>query len=154
MDIYFGHPLTNALTQLLSTPEEYEKSLNPTARTYVRDTKAMFNTSVDVKELPNAYVFIADMPGLKSSDIKVSVENENVLTIGGERKRSESADESSKYVRLERPAGKFLRKFTLPSNAKLDAIAATCADGVLTITVPKIPPPEPHKPKTIQVTEG
>lgn len=31
----------------------------------------MANTAVDVKELANSYIFIADMPGLKHTDIKV-----------------------------------------------------------------------------------
>jgi hypothetical protein len=31
----------------------------------------MATTAVDVKELPNSYVFVADMPGLKHTEIKV-----------------------------------------------------------------------------------
>ncbi len=31
----------------------------------------MASTAVDVKELPAAYVFVADMPGLTHADIKV-----------------------------------------------------------------------------------
>lgn len=31
----------------------------------------MATTAVDVKELAGSYIFIADMPGLKHSDIKV-----------------------------------------------------------------------------------
>ncbi|KAL3681331.1 hypothetical protein R1sor_024287 [Riccia sorocarpa] len=150
MDIFFGRdPFASAISQLF-TPDEFERSGSQHARNYVRDAKAMGNTAVDVKELPDSYVFVADMPGLKSGDIKVQVENDNVLTIGGERKREE-ATEQTKYLRMERPAGKFLRKFTLPSNAKMDAISATCTDGVLCVQVPKVPPPEPHKPKTIEV---
>ncbi|KAL2620539.1 hypothetical protein R1flu_000744 [Riccia fluitans] len=131
----------------------FSEVVNPPARNYARDAKAMGNTAVDVKELPESYVFIADMPGLKSGDIKVEVENDNVLTIGGERKREEATNQT-KYLQMERPSGKFLRKFTLPSNANVDAILASCTDGILTVTVPKIPPPEPHKPKTIEVKVG
>ncbi|KAL7001822.1 hypothetical protein U1Q18_002970 [Sarracenia purpurea var. burkii] len=50
-----------------------EKSANVPSRTYVRDAKAMAATPADVKEYPNSYVFIVDMPGLKSGDIKGSV---------------------------------------------------------------------------------
>ncbi|KAL2620596.1 hypothetical protein R1flu_000801 [Riccia fluitans] len=83
MDIFFGQdPLAGAV--IFSTPDEFEKSVNPRTRNYARDAKAMGNTAVDVKELPESYVFIADMPGLKSEDIKVQVENDNVLTIGSE----------------------------------------------------------------------
>ncbi|KAJ7966387.1 17.3 kDa class II heat shock protein-like [Quillaja saponaria] len=68
----------------------------------------------------------------------------------GERKREEEKD-GVKYVRMERRVGKFMRKFVLPENANTDAISAVCQDGVLTVTVQKLPPPEPKKPKTIEV---
>ncbi|PWA69618.1 class II heat shock protein [Artemisia annua] len=120
-------------------------------RAYVRDARAMAATPADVKEYPNAYVFIVDMPGLKSGDIKVQVEDDNVLVISGERKREEEEKEGVKYVRMERRIGKFMRKFSLPENANIDKISAVCQDGVLTVTVEKLPPPEPKKPKLIQV---
>ncbi|XP_059645221.1 17.3 kDa class II heat shock protein [Cornus florida] len=110
----------------------------------------MATTPADVKEYPNSYVFVVDMPGLKSGDIKVQVEDDNVLVISGERKREEE-EEGAKYVRMERRVGKFMRKFVLPENANTDAISAVCQDGVLTVTVHKLPPPEPKKPKTIEV---
>nr|CAC81966.1 small heat-shock protein [Funaria hygrometrica] len=141
------------LFQILSFPDELEKSLNPQSQKYVRDTKAMVSTAVDVKELPDAYIFVADMPGLKSADMKVQLENDNVLVIGGTRKREEP-DPKVKYIRMERNSGSFMRKFTLPQNSNLDKIAASCVDGILTVTVPKIPPPEPAKPRTIEVTMG
>ncbi|KAL2609825.1 hypothetical protein R1flu_028398 [Riccia fluitans] len=154
MDVVSGRdPFLNALSQILTTPDEYERSANTQARNYVRDAKAMGNTAVDIKEFPESYMFVADMPGLKSEDIKVQVENDNVLTIGGERKREEATDHT-KYLLMERRAGKFLRKFTLPSNANMEAISASCTDGVLSVTVPKIPPPEPQKPKIIEVKVG
>lgn len=131
-----------------------DKSSNVPYRTYVRDAKAMAATPADVKEYPNSYVFIVDMPGLKSGDIKVQVEDDNVLLISGERKREEEEKEGAKYVRMERRVGKFMRKFVLPENADTDKVSAVCQDGVLTVTVPKLPPPEPKKPKTIEIKIG
>ncbi|WCJ32684.1 17.9 kDa class II heat shock protein [Euphorbia peplus] len=144
-------PIFQALHQIMDTgSEENDKSYNAPTRTYVRDAKAMATTPADVKDYPNSYVFIIDMPGLKSGDIKVQVEDDNVLVISGERKREEEK-EGAKYVRMERRIGKFMRKFVLPENANTDAVSAVCQDGVLTVTVQKLPPPEPKKPKTIQV---
>ncbi|KAK1358747.1 17.3 kDa class II heat shock protein-like [Heracleum sosnowskyi] len=120
------------------------------ARTYVRDAKAMATTPADVKECPNSYVFVMDMPGLKSGDIKVQVDENNVLVVSGERQREEEK-EGVEYVKLERRIGKFMRKFVLPENANLETIKAVCQDGVLTVTVEKLPPPEPKKPKIIEV---
>ncbi|KAL3844268.1 hypothetical protein ACJIZ3_001671 [Penstemon smallii] len=81
----------------------------------------------------------------------VQVEDDNVLIISGERKREEEK-EGAKYVRMERRVGKFMRKFALPENADhTDRISAVCKDGVLTVTVEKKPPPEPKKPRTVEV---
>ncbi|KAF5743167.1 17.9 kDa class II heat shock protein-like [Tripterygium wilfordii] len=143
-------PIFNTLHQMMDTSEDAEKSVNNPSRTYVRDAKAMASTPADVKEYPNSYVFVVDMPGLKSGDIKVQVEDDNVLVVSGERKREEEK-EGAKYVRMERRVGKFMRKFVLPENANTDAISAVCQDGVLTVTIQKLPPPEPKKPKTIEV---
>ncbi|KAK6941325.1 Alpha crystallin/Hsp20 domain [Dillenia turbinata] len=127
-----------------------ERSDNAPTKAYVRDANAVAATPADVKEYSDSYVIIVDMPGLKSGNVKVQVENDNMLVISGERKREEEKD-GVKYLRMERRVGKFMRKFALPENANVDDISAVCQDGVLTVTVKKLPPPEPKKPKTIEV---
>ncbi|KAJ7561933.1 hypothetical protein O6H91_03G048100 [Diphasiastrum complanatum] len=114
----------------------------------------MATTAVDVKELPNAYIFVADVPGMRNTDVKVQIENDSILKISGELKRENDSTSDIKYVRVERSAGKFMRKFNLPANARIDSVSAACQDGLLTIMVPKIPPPEPYKPKTYDIQIG
>ncbi|XP_021738936.1 17.3 kDa class II heat shock protein-like [Chenopodium quinoa] len=151
-------PIIHALSHFLdaddfTTPSATDKSTTGStapSNAYVRDARAMARTPADVKEYPNSYKFIIDMPGLKSGDIKVQVEDDNVLVISGERKREEEKD-GVKYLRMERRIGKFMRKFVLPENANMEKISAVCQDGVLTVSVEKLPPPEPKKPKTIEV---
>lgn len=153
-NIVFNSPLFSILEDMLDFPEDQsEKTRNNPSRAYVRDTKAMAATPADVIEYPNAYVFIVDMPGIKASEIKVQVEDEGVLVVSGERKRDKEKDNKDgvKYVRMERRVGKFMRKFSLPENANKDAISAVCQDGVLTVRVEKLRPPEPKRPKTIEV---
>lgn len=146
-------PLLSMIEDMLDFPEEHEKSRNNPSRIYVRDAKAMAATPADVIEYPTSYVFVVDMPGIKASEIKVQVENDNVLVVSGERKREKEKDEKEgvKYVRMERRVGKFMRKFSLPENANMDAISAVYQDGVLKVTVEKLPPPEPKRPKTVAV---
>ena len=145
-------PIISILEDMLEVPEEHsEKGRSNPSRAYMRDQKAMAATPADVIEHPDAYAFVVDMPGIKGDEIKVQVENDNVLVVSGERKRENKENEGVKYVRMERRMGKFMRKFQLPENADLEKISAGYNDGVLKVTVGKLPPPEPKKPKTIQV---
>jgi len=172
--------LSVALQQLMDLPDELERQLNAPTRAYVRDRRAMANTPMDVKELPSgALVLAVDMPGVRPADVRVQVEDGNVLTIGGERKcpaadedagakagkqqqhQKQAANEGAsekprvKYLlRMERRMGKFMRRFPLPEGADLDSIRAEHKDGVLTVTVDKKPPPEPKKPRVVQITDG
>ncbi|XP_019153909.1 PREDICTED: 18.8 kDa class II heat shock protein [Ipomoea nil] len=149
--------LLSTIQDMLDFADDHDKPAGPhqnnPSRAYVRDAKAMAATPADVKEYPNSYVFIADMPGVKAAEIKVQVEDDNVLVVSGERKREREKDEKDgvKYLRMERRVGKFMRKFVLPENANVEAINAVYQDGVLQVTVEKLPPPEPKKPKTVEV---
>ncbi|KAK1298075.1 hypothetical protein QJS10_CPB14g01389 [Acorus calamus] len=148
----FNDPILSTLEHLVDVDVPDEKSAAAPSRRYVRDAKAMAATPADVKEYPNSYAFVVDMPGVKSEDIKVQVEGDNVLVVSGERKKEREQEEKEgvKYVRMERRV-RFMRRFQLPENANLEAISAVCRDGVLVVTVEKVPPPEPKKPRTVEV---
>ncbi|MQL69318.1 hypothetical protein Taro_001609 [Colocasia esculenta] len=100
------------------------------------ETAAFANTSIDWKEAPEEHVFKADLPGLKKEEVKVEVEDGRVLQISGERTKEEE-ENTDRWHRVERSSGKFLRRFRLPENAKVDQVKATMENGVLTVTVPK-----------------
>ncbi|CAI9091618.1 OLC1v1026691C1 [Oldenlandia corymbosa var. corymbosa] len=101
-----------------------------------QDTSAFASAKIDWKETPEAHVFKADLPGLKKEEVKVEVEEGRVLQISGERSR-EQEEKNDKWHRVERSSGKFLRRFRLPENAKVDQVKASMENGVLTVTVPK-----------------
>lgn len=82
------------------------------------------------------------------------MEDNNLLVISGERKRPAEEDKDGKYLRMERRMGKFMRKFPLPDNVDLDSIKAEYRDGVLSVSVERMPPPEPKKPQCIEVKVG
>ena len=147
----FDPTLIDTLHEVVEFSDEPDKSHHAPSRAYVRDAKAMSATPADVKEYPNAFSFVIDMPGLKSDQIKVQLEDGNVLVVSGERRREKEKDQGVKYVKMERRLGKYLKKFVLPENTNTDTISAAYQDGVLTVTVEKTPPPEPKQPKNIQV---
>ncbi|KAJ0792172.1 putative small heat shock protein HSP20 [Helianthus annuus] len=115
-----------------------------------RETSALVNARVDWKETPEAHVFKADLPGIKKEEVKVEVEDGNILQITGER-NVEKEDKNDKWHRVERSSGKFTRRFRLSENAKMDEVKAAMENGVLTITVPK---EEAKKPdvKSIEIS--
>ncbi|CAA0831128.1 17.6 kDa class I heat shock protein 3 [Striga hermonthica] len=101
-----------------------------------KETSAVANARIDWKETPEAHVFKVDVPGLKKEEVKVEVEDNSILRISGERSK-ELEDKNDRWHRVERSSGKFLRRFRLPENAKLDQVKAGMENGVLTVTVPK-----------------
>ncbi|XP_047955712.1 17.8 kDa class I heat shock protein-like [Salvia hispanica] len=101
-----------------------------------RETSAVANARIDWKETPEAHLFKVDVPGLKKEEVKVEVEDGCILQISGERSK-EQEEKNDKWHRVERSSGKFLRRFRLPENAKLEQVKAAMENGVLTVTVPK-----------------
>ncbi|GBG92657.1 hypothetical protein CBR_g56622 [Chara braunii] len=140
--------LADTMRQMISMGDNMVRGLDEPTRAFMRESSAMANTSVDVKETATAFQFVADLPGLSREEVKVQLEDGNTLVISGERHReTKEGEPGAKYHRMERSTGKFMRRFTLPQNVEVEKIGAQCKDGLLTVTVPKAPPKEPEKPK-------
>ncbi|XP_078174780.1 16.9 kDa class I heat shock protein 2-like [Carex rostrata] len=109
---------------------------NRSLATFDNETSAFANARIDWKETPEAHIIKADIPGVKKEEVKVEVEEGNVLKISGERNK-EKEEKNDKWHHVERSSGKFMRRFRLPENAKVDQVKAAMENGVLTVTVPK-----------------
>nr|WLR90809.1 HSP17.4 [Selenicereus monacanthus] len=120
----------------------------PTRSEAVKETAAFANARIDWRETPEAHIFKADLPGVKKEEVKVEVEDGNVLKISGQRSR-EKEEKTDTWYRVERSSGEFLRRFRLPENAKVDEVKASLENGVLTVTVPKA---EVKKPEVKSIT--
>ena len=107
-----------------------------------------FKPRIDVIEDENALYFEAELPGVSKEDVKVSVNEENILSIKG-NKKFDKKDDITTCCRSERSYGEFTRSFQLPDNIDTEKISAHYEDAVLTLTVPKM---EPAKPKEKEVT--
>ena len=101
---------------------------------------------VDITEDEKMLYLHVELAGVKKEDVKLSVNDENVLIIKGEKRKPENQDRS--HVRAERNYGPFSRSFNLPDNVNKESINAKFENGVLEITLEK---KEPEKPKEYQV---
>jgi HSP20 family protein len=102
--------------------------------------------AVDIFEEPEHIRIVAEIPGVKPEDLKISVDG-NVLTIQG-TKEQVAEEEAEKVHRYERSYGAFERSFTLPATVDTGAIKATHEHGLLTLLLPKL---EKAKAREIKV---
>lgn len=87
----------------------------------------------DVYESPDCLVVSLELPGLEQSQIDVRVDGDDLVVSGERAIRQEERGE--RFHRVERPYGKFLRRFHLPSTVNRDAIEASFRNGLLRITL-------------------
>jgi HSP20 family protein len=109
----------------------------------VRYAKPMTTNTVavNVKETETAFEVIVAAPGLTKTDFTVNVVNQ-VLTVA--YKAEAVADPSAgTFTRHEFAVLPFERSFKLPATINIEQIAATYANGILTIGLPKVAKVEP-----------
>lgn len=124
----------------------FGETFDPFAGTEENWSLATWAPVCDIYETENALVLKAELPEVKTEDVKVTLEN-NVLTMRGERKFSAETKKEN-YHRVERSYGEFMRSFTLPNTVDANQITAEFKDGVLNITMPKR---AETKPKQVEV---
>lgn len=113
----------------------------------VFDDTAVKYPQVDVHEDKDNVYVRADLPGIKTEDIKVEVDEAGILSIHGERKVEKEFDRNSCY-RIERQYGSFERRFRLGQSVDGTNIKAEYKHGELKLTIPK---KEEKKPKAITI---
>lgn len=102
-----------------------------------RSPSMMRAPEADVMETESEIEVHLEMPGMKSDEIDIDLEN-NILTISGEKRQDRTeSDEKNTWHLSERRYGKFSRSFVLPRDVNADGISATFEDGVLRVVIPK-----------------
>lgn len=89
---------------------------------------------VDIAETGDAFIFEADLPGVKSGDVDVSFEN-GVLTL--DAKVQPRQPQNRQYTWQEYGVGHFYRQFSLNTPIDVNGIKAELSNGELKLTVPK-----------------
>ena len=102
-----------------------------------------FAPVVHISEDSKAVYIQVELPGIKKDDVKVNVDEENVLVIKGEKKPVEK--ENATLHLTESSYGQFERRFILPEDIDKEKIEAKYENGLLEITIMKQPKPEPKE---------
>jgi len=101
-----------------------------------------FAPQVDIYEKKDAMVLVADMPGVDEKAVNIDFEK-GVLTITGHVEQKEF--EGYRPIYAEYRTGDYERSFTVPEEVNVDKIEACVKNGVLKLTLPYAPEPEPKK---------
>ena len=91
--------------------------------------------AMDITEHENEYVVVAELPGVKKEEVKITFEN-NVLTVQAERKPYE-LPQDARVLLNEMRVREFSRSLRLPVRIDVENIAAELQNGVLRVTLPK-----------------
>jgi HSP20 family protein len=102
--------------------------------------------AVEVKEQDGSLVVSADLPGMNRDDVKVEIDDQNLI-IHGERKRQHE-EKRGGWHRSERSYGQFYRAIPLPEGTHGEQAQAQFKDGVLEV---KVPLPEPAQRKAREI---
>jgi HSP20 family protein len=123
---------------------------NPSEALAAEQTRSglFFRPNVDIQERDDELLVMADMPGVKGDAIDVHFED-GMLTIHA--KVPPRDDPQRKYLLCEYDVGDFFRTFQVSEAVDASKISAECADGVLTLHLPKT---EAVKPRKISVSVG
>ena len=122
---------------------------------------------IDVYETADAFVVTAEVPGLSREHVELAVEESRLvikghrlspaavdairesvdarLVIKGHREARPGAGDAVHYHQIERGHGTFRRVFEFTDSIDGDRITADLSEGVLTVIVPKVPPPPTRK---------
>jgi len=140
---------------------KYVVTRNPGLVRSSRDFDSLFNSlwnnwglptakspSVDIWETENSYVLEAELPGYSEKDVDVHIDK-HVLKIASiceaEKEEKSAKGEEPKYLIRERSCVSFERSFALPEGIDEENIEGEFKNGVLTVTMPKVPAKQPKK---------
>jgi HSP20 family protein len=115
---------------------------------YLRVTDVPWAPLADITETDEAYVIEAELPGVTKDNIKVEV-NDREVVISGEIPQQDEDGENGRRRRRGRRTGRFELRSVLPGDINPDAITANLSDGVLTVRAPKA---EAAKPRHVEIT--
>ena len=115
-------------------PKTFNDLLDDTVQTDYASSRVSV-PAMDIAEYENEYVAIAELPGVKKEDVKITFEK-NVLTVEGVRKPSE-LPQDARVLLNEMRVRDFSRSIRVPVEIDATAISAELENGILKVVLPK-----------------
>lgn len=136
--------LNSTIDRMMSLNRALDQAFNGSWNTDT--TNRVWVPALDVVEKKDAYVVVAELPGVSQPNVELSFE-QNVLTIRGEKHSAfgTSKDGELRVYASERVTGTFERSIRLPEFVDGEEISAELRDGVLTVTIPKATAAHPRR---------
>lgn len=131
--------------ELASLQSEMSRYMNGLVEGTGRTTQSWV-PPLDVWETDAEVVYAFDLPGIPEEQISIEVQD-GTLSVSAERVK-EQEEAGDRFYRFERRYGTFSRAVGLPQGVDESKIAASFANGVLEVRVPK---PEEQRPRKIQL---
>jgi len=103
----------------------------------------LMSPKVDIKENKDHFLITAELPGVKTEDLNITLEN-GILTVAAETRREDKEEKDGKVIRQERYYGSYSRSFSVGDAVNESDIEASFKDGVLTLKAKKVTPPAPQ----------
>ncbi len=127
----------NATSFFTTDFDNHYKNFNDEiAMFFNNDTLFKTYPKMNAFENDKQYIFKFELAGIEKKDIKVSITNQNILTISGEKK-SLSKDEQKNMIRQEHFYGSFNRSISLPDDIDRENIKVTYKDGIVSVIIAK-----------------
>ena len=127
--IHRKHPKSESV----SFPQLFDLPLFPFMERPLREQWR--GPSVDISDTDKDILVRAEIPGLRSDDLKVSY-SEGILTIEGEKKEEKENTRAGTTYKESR-YGSFRRDIPIGENLNWENSKASYKNGVLTVSIPK-----------------
>jgi len=146
---YFDAPdwgWRNPFGELERMRRELDRAFEEVPRTWPGELPTGVFPLTNISEDKDNFYLRAELPGIKASDVDISITG-NSISISGTRTIA-AEDAKVKYHRREREAGSFRRMIKLSGQINTAKVTAKSSNGVLTVVLPKA---EAAKPKQIPI---
>lgn len=103
----------------------------------VKAFESLWEPALDFVEAEKEYIVRLEVPGMARDDLDVAIDG-TLLTLAGKREMH-AERKGEDFLWQERQAGRFMRTLRLPAPVKEAEVAAAYENGILTVTLPKLP---------------